>query len=72
MRVGAVDMDQHRKVGEPYNVQGYPTIKFFGVDKTKPIDFNSNERTFDKFVEYCLKQMKDEIKNRQKNEDAGS
>jgi len=52
-------MDEHRKVGEPYNVQGYPTIKFFGADKTKPIDFESSERTFDSFVKYCLKQMKD-------------
>ena len=31
-----------KPVGQPYNIQGYPTIKFFGADKTKPIDFDGN------------------------------
>lgn len=64
MRVGAVNMDEERKAGEPYNVQGYPTIKFFGKDKSKPIGYESAERTFDKFVEYCVQQLKGEVKSR--------
>jgi hypothetical protein len=47
-------MENERKVGEPYNIQGYPTIKFFGKDKSSPLAFESNERIFDKFVEYCI------------------
>lgn len=43
-------MDEERKAGEPYNVQGYPTIKFFGKDKKHPESYDSSERTFDKFV----------------------
>lgn len=47
-------METDRKAGEPYNVQGYPTIKFFGKDKSAPLAYESGERTFDKFVDYCL------------------
>lgn len=57
-------MDEERKAGEPYNVQGYPTIKFFGNNKKSPLAFESGERTFDKFVEYSIQQMKSEIKKR--------
>jgi protein disulfide-isomerase A6 len=57
-------MENDRKVGEPYNVQGYPTIKFFGKDKSKPVGYESGERTFDKFVDYCVNQVKDEVRAR--------
>jgi len=40
--------------GTPYNVQGYPTIKLFGEDKKKPIDYDSGARTFDKFVDFLM------------------
>lgn len=33
-------IENKKTVGQPYNIQGYPTIKFFGADKTKPIDFD--------------------------------
>ena len=32
-------MDEQRAAGAPYNVQGYPTIKFFGKDKQNPLAF---------------------------------
>ncbi|KAM3728285.1 Protein disulfide-isomerase [Dirofilaria immitis] len=38
-KVGAVDMTQHQSVGTPYNVQGFPTIKIFGVNKKIPLDY---------------------------------
>ena len=57
-------MDTERKAGEPYNIQGYPTIKFFGKNKKSPLGYESAERTFDKFVQYSLKQLKDEVKSR--------
>jgi len=46
IKVGAVNMDEERAAGEPYQIQGYPTIKFFGRDKKKPLAFESNDRTF--------------------------
>lgn len=33
-------MTEHQSVGQPYDVKGFPTIKFFGNDKSKPQDFN--------------------------------
>jgi protein disulfide-isomerase A6 len=36
IKVGAVDMTQHESVGKPYEVSGFPTLKFFGADKTEP------------------------------------
>ena len=39
-------MDEEREAGAPYNVQGYPTIKFFGKDKKSPIAFESSQRSF--------------------------
>ena len=44
--------------GRPYEVSGYPTIKFFGSDKNKPIDYQSGERTFDKFVDFLMNELK--------------
>ena len=45
-KVGAVDMTQHQSVGQPYNVQGFPTLKIFGADKKKPTDFNGRFFSF--------------------------
>ena len=53
--------------GARYGVSGYPTIKFFGKDKNKPIDFSSSERTYSKFVQLSMNHVKKEIANRQKN-----
>uniref|UniRef100_A0A915C0J1 Protein disulfide-isomerase A6 homolog n=1 Tax=Parascaris univalens TaxID=6257 RepID=A0A915C0J1_PARUN len=39
IRVGAVDMTEHQSVGQPYNVQGFPTVKIFGANKQKPTDY---------------------------------
>lgn len=64
VRLGAVNMDEEREAGAPYNVQGYPTIKFFGKDKKKPIAFESSERSFDDLVKYCLNHLKDEVNDR--------
>ena len=43
--------------GNRYGVSGYPTIKFFGANKDKPID-HEGERDFEGFVKFCMKQLK--------------
>jgi protein disulfide-isomerase A6 len=42
VNVGAVDMTTDPGAGSKYGIQGYPTIKLFGADKNKPIDFSSS------------------------------
>lgn len=39
-QVGAVNADEHRSLGGQFQVQGFPTIKIFGLNKRKPEDFN--------------------------------
>ncbi len=54
VNIGAVDMTVEPGAGRGYDIQGYPTIKFFGGDKKNPSDYNSGTRTFDKFVEFLM------------------
>ena len=46
MKVGAVNADEHRSLGSQYGVQGFPTIKVFGVDKRKPKDYQGKILSF--------------------------
>jgi len=39
VKVGAVNADEHRSLGGQYGVQGFPTIKVFGLNKGKPEDY---------------------------------
>ncbi len=48
-------MDAHQSVGQPYDVKGFPTIKFFGNDKSKPMDYNSG-RDADSIRKFALDQ----------------
>merc|ERR1719299_210797 len=40
VKIGAVNADEHRSLGGQYGVQGFPTIKIFGLNKNKPEDYN--------------------------------
>jgi len=57
VRVGAVDMDAEPSVGSPYNIRGFPTIKFFGDNKGSPLDYNG-ARTAREIVQYAFQQAK--------------
>jgi protein disulfide-isomerase A6 len=39
VKIGAVDMTSDQDVGQPYGIQGFPTLKFFGFDKKSPQDY---------------------------------
>lgn len=65
VKVGAVDMTTDQEVGAPYNVQGFPTLKFFGFDKKNPQDYNSG-RDADSIRNFALDKVKSEINARAK------
>lgn len=65
-------MTTDQGAGSRYNVQGYPTIKLFTGDKSKPIDYSSGDRTFDKFVDFCMTHLKKEVADRRKKLDSES
>lgn len=60
VKVGAVNADEHRSLGGQYGVQGFPTIKIFGLDKKKPDDFNG-QRTAQGIVDAGLKAARDKV-----------
>jgi len=57
VNIGAVDMTTEQAAGQPYGIQGFPTIKFFGDDKQKPIDY-SGGRTASEIITFALNQAK--------------
>ncbi|CAB3400897.1 unnamed protein product [Caenorhabditis bovis] len=70
-KVGAVDMTQHQSVGSPYNVQGFPTLKIFGADKKKPVDFNG-QRTAQAITDAIFAEAKKTVSARLGGKSGGS
>ena len=56
-------MDAHPSVGSPYQIQGFPTIKVFGVNKQKPVDYQGG-RTAQAIVDEALNQLKSIVRER--------
>ena len=63
VRVGAVDMTTDQEVGGPYNVKGFPTLKYFGANKRSPKDYNSG-RDAESIVNFALQQAQAEVRER--------
>ena len=57
VKVGAVDADTHKSLGQQYGVSGFPTIKVFGANKRSPSNFDG-ARTTDAIVEHAFSQLK--------------
>ncbi len=57
VKVGAVDADTHKSLGQQYGVSGFPTIKIFGNNKRSPTDYQGG-RTADAIVEQALNQLR--------------
>jgi len=67
VKVGAVDMTTEESVGQPYGIQGFPTIKFFGFNKNMPISYES-ARDADTIVNYALDKVGSEVRKRSKGD----
>ena len=39
-KIGAIDADKERAIGGKYGIKGFPTVKFFGLHKDKPVDYD--------------------------------
>jgi protein disulfide-isomerase A6 len=55
VKVGAMDLTvkENEEMGRPYDVKGFPTIKFFGANKKNPDTF-SGDRTAQGLADYAL------------------
>ena len=52
-KIGAIDADKERSIGGKYNIQGFPTVKFFGIHKDKPVDYDKS-RTADAVINFMF------------------
>ena len=52
-KIGAIDADKERSIGGKYNIQGFPTVKFFGIHKDKPVDYDK-ARTADAVINFMF------------------
>ena len=65
VKVGALDADAHQQIGSMYGVRGFPTIKFFGFNKKKPVDYQGG-RSSDEIVRYALQEVTNQVNKRMK------
>jgi len=63
VKVGAIDLDEHKGFGGDYGVRGFPTIKIFGADKNKPSDFKG-ARKADALAQAGLEAAKQAVNER--------
>uniref|UniRef100_H2ZM63 Protein disulfide-isomerase A6 n=1 Tax=Ciona savignyi TaxID=51511 RepID=H2ZM63_CIOSA len=61
--IGAVNADMHKSLGSKYGVQGFPTIKIFGFDKSNPEPYNGG-RTSDAITDAAMKAVKQMVQDR--------
>jgi protein disulfide-isomerase A6 len=55
---------------QKYQVQGFPTLKIFGADKKKPIDYQG-ERKADAIVNEAMKALSQMVKDRKGSKGGG-
>lgn len=63
VKILAVDATVDGSLAQKYGVQGYPTLKLFGVDKKKPTDYQG-QRTGDAIITECMKATNQMVKDR--------
>lgn len=71
VKVGAVDADTHKSLGQQYGVSGFPTIKIFGGNKRSPTDYQGG-RTADAIVDQALSQLRTIVNERLGKRGGGS
>ncbi|CAF1232922.1 unnamed protein product [Adineta ricciae] len=63
VKIGAVDADNHKSLGQQYGVSGFPTIKIFGTNKRSPSNYQGG-RTADAIVQEALSQLRTIVNER--------
>lgn len=60
-------MTTDESVGRPFDVKGFPTLKFFGFDKKSPIAYEGARDT-DAIRKFSLKNLNREVSARARGE----
>ena len=59
-KIGAVNCEAERDLASKYKIDGFPTVLFFGEDKTKTEEYEGNRKA-DKIVDYLFDKAKNII-----------
>ena len=59
-KIGAVNCEEERDLAGKYKIDGFPTVLFFGEDKTKTEEYEGNRKA-DKIVDYLFDKAKNII-----------
>ena len=62
-KIGAVNADSEKELAGKYGIQGFPTVKFFGITKTNIQDYNS-ARSAQAIINYMFDRAKDIVNKR--------
>ncbi|XP_078481736.1 protein disulfide-isomerase A6-like [Ciona intestinalis] len=68
--IGAVNADAHPSLGSKYGVQGFPTIKIFGFDKSNPKPYNG-ARSADAITDAAMKAVREMVEDRKSGKKQG-
>lgn len=56
VKVGAVDADAHKSLGGRFGIKGFPTIKWFGLHKNSPKDYEQG-RSAQEIVKFAVSKI---------------
>ena len=59
-KIGAVNCEEERDLASKYKIDGFPTVLFFGEDKSKTEEYEGNRKA-DKIVDYLFDKAKNII-----------
>ena len=62
-KIGAVNADSEKELAGKYGIQGFPTVKFFGITKTNIQDYNG-ARSAQAIINYMFDRAKDIVNKR--------
>lgn len=60
VKVGAINADEHKSLGQKYEIRGFPTIKIFGANKNRPRDY-TGARTAQGMVDELFRELKNQV-----------
>ena len=64
-KIGAVNCEENRDLAGKYKIDGFPTVLFFGADKTKTEEYEG-DRKAEKIVDWLFDKAKNIISNKLK------
>lgn len=62
-KLGAVNVDEERDLSNDYGIDHLPTVKFFGIQKENPVEFEE-ERTAEAIIDFMYQKSKDIVTKR--------